>query len=82
VDEIKVQGPHYPLRETAQPLDEAGEGELNVNDSGIQLAAALARGIHDATGNRSAIKMSSYGGGYSNRFRALNRPQAGCYRKL
>ena len=44
----------------------------------IQPAAALARGIHDATGNRSAIKMSSYGGGYSNRFRALtgHRPVA------
>ena len=75
---MKVQGPHYPLRKTAQPLDDAGERELNVNDSGIQLAAALARGIHDATGNRSAIKMSSYGGGYSNRFRALtgHRPVA------
>ena len=72
---MKVQGPHYPL---SAPLDDAGEGELNVNDSGIQPAAALARGIHDATGNRSAIKMSSYGGGYSNRFRALtgHRPVA------
>ena len=76
---MKVQGPHYPL---SAPLDEAGEGELNVNDSGIQLAVALARRTHDATGNRPAIKISSYGGGYFNRFRALNRPQAGCYRKL
>jgi len=67
---MKVQGPRYPLRKTAQPLDDGGEGELNVNDNGIQLAA-LARRIHDATGNRPAIKMmSSYGGGYSNRFRA------------
>jgi hypothetical protein len=70
VGETKIQGPRYPLRKTAQPLVDAGEREFNVNDSGIQLAAALARRTHDATGNRSAIKMSSYGGGYSNRFRA------------
>ena len=40
-------------------LDDADQSELNINDRRIELAAALAWRIHDATGNRSLIKMSS-----------------------
>jgi len=40
-------------------LDNADQSELNVNDGRVELVAALAWRIHDATGNRSLIKMSS-----------------------
>ena len=45
--------------EERNTLDYADESELNINDRRIELAAALAWRIHDATGNRSLIKMSS-----------------------
>ena len=45
--------------EERNTLDDADQSELNIDDGRIELAPALAWWIHDATGNRSLIKMSS-----------------------
>lgn len=49
---------HYPLRKKRDALDDAGEGELDINDCRIAFAAALAWRNHAAIGNRSLNKMS------------------------
>jgi hypothetical protein len=40
------------------PLDYANKGELDVNHDRVQFAAASTWRIHDATRNRSMIKLS------------------------
>jgi len=39
-------------------LDDAGQGQLDIDDNRIELAAAPSQRIHAATGNRPAIMMS------------------------
>ena len=46
-------------KKESDALDDADERQFDINDNRIELAAALAWRIHDATGNRSLIKMSS-----------------------
>ena len=40
------------------PLNNAGESELDVDDDRIELATAFTLRVHDATRNRSMIGMS------------------------
>jgi hypothetical protein len=55
-------------------LNDADESELDVDDNGIELAAARLQRIHDATGNRLAIRMSRLRGlvGAGNQFTRLS----------
>src|SRR5207245_635081 len=44
--------------EKCDPLYDTDESQLNIDDDRIELAAAVAWWIHDATRNRSMIKLS------------------------
>ena len=48
----------FGQKSEGHPLDDAGEGQLNINDHFVKLAAAGGRGFHEPSGSVSETGMS------------------------